>query len=272
MKTETPIYFEALGLTLRRGRFYCEEDLTSAPSAIVLNEAAARHFFGTDDPVGKTAGMNNSQRTIVGVVADVPQHAYERPPVPEVYLPLASQPVGSGFLAIRTTAEPYRVLPAVRAAAFGVLPNVPLRFVATMGELVAGQTAERRVAMLTFALFGVLGLVIATVGVYGVMAYVVAQRTREIGVRVALGATRGEVVGLVLKQAGALAAAGVVIGGVAAWSLGHTVSAFLFGMDGQDLRALGLAVTLLPLGALIASAVPARRAASVDPTLTLRSE
>jgi ABC-type antimicrobial peptide transport system permease subunit len=141
-----------------------------------------------------------------------------------------------------------------------------------MDEVIARQVAQRRFNMLMIGLFGVLGLVISAVGIYGVMAYLVAQREREIGVRMALGASRGAVVGMVLRTAGVLVSIGLVIGGVAAWSLGGTAKAFLFRMNVTDPRVYATAIGALVAAALIASLVPARRAASVDPLVALRAE
>ncbi len=178
----------------------------------------------------------------------------------------------AAVLAIQTIRNPYDVLPAVKAAVFAVLPDVPLRNVATMEELVARRLAQRRFSMLLIGLFGLLGLAIAAVGVYGLMAYVVSQRTREIGVRMALGATRANVVRMVLVDAGALVSAGLVVGAIAAWYLSAASQAFLFRLQATDPRAFAAAVVSLLLAALAATAIPARRAASVDPMIALRVE
>jgi ABC-type antimicrobial peptide transport system permease subunit len=163
-------------------------------------------------------------------------------------------------------------MPAVKAAVLGVLPDVPLRNVRSMDDILARQVAQRRFNMLLLGLFGLLGLVISAVGIYGVMAYIVAQREREIGVRMALGATRGSVVGLVLRRVSLLVAIGLVIGGIGAWALAGTAKAFLFRMDVTDPRVFLAAVGALVVAALAATVLPARRAASVDPMVALRSE
>ena len=173
---------------------------------------------------------------------------------------------------IRTSADPYKVLPAVKAAVLDVLPDVPLRNVRTMEELIGRRVAQRRLNMLLLGLFGLLGLVISAVGIYGVMAYVVSQRTREIGVRMALGASRGRVVRMVIGNATLLVAIGLVIGGVGAWYLSAAAKTFLFRVEATDPRAFAAAIASLAVAALVASLIPARRAASVDPMVALRSE
>jgi putative ABC transport system permease protein len=185
---------------------------------------------------------------------------------------MAQQRVLSGELVIRTSGDPYGVLPAVKSAVLAVLPDVPLRNVRTMEEVLSRRVAQRKLNMLLLGLFGLLGLVISAVGIYGVMAYVVAQRTREIGVRMALGATRGRVVGMVLTNALVLVAAGLVVGGIVAWYLSATARTFLFRLESNDPRAFAAAILALSVAALVASAIPARRAASVDPMVALRSE
>ena len=178
----------------------------------------------------------------------------------------------SGELVIRTTGDPYDVLPAVKSAVLDVLPDVPLRNVRTMEEVLSRRIAQRKLNMLLLGLFGLLGLVISAVGIYGVLAYVVSQRTREIGVRMALGATRGKVVGMVLTNALVLVATGLVVGGIGAWYLSSAASTFLFRLESNDPRAFAAAIVALSLAALVASAIPARRAATVDPVVALRAE
>jgi putative ABC transport system permease protein len=269
IKRVTPGYHETLGIALKRGRLFGEPD---AAGVVVINETAAKRFFGAEDPVGQTAIVDRMDRIVVGVVADVVQGTLEAVPVPEVYLPLNQDRPSSGFVAIRTNGNPYDLLPAAKTAVFGALPNVPVRHVATLNERIAQQTAQRRLTMLLLGLFGVLGLLIAAVGVYGVMAYLVSQRTREIGVRMALGATRTLVLKMVVRQAGALAAIGVVLGAVVAWTFTGAVQSFLFGLQPNDVWAFAIAAVTLLAAALIASAIPARRASSVDPTIALRAE
>ena len=265
-------YHRALGIPLRSGRYFEATDRASAPKVVVLNESAARKYFPGEDAVGKTVELNDANQTVVGVVGDVYQSSLETEPMTEVYVPITQAPSGFAELVIRTSGDPYDLVPAVRSAVLAVLPDVPLRNVRTMEEVIARRVAQRRLNMLLLGLFGVLGLVISAVGIYGVMAYTVSQRTREIGVRMALGASRASVIGMVMLKASTLVVIGLVLGGVAAWVLSGTASSFLFRLEHHDLRAFAVALATLAIAALVASAIPARRAASVDPMIALRAE
>ena len=269
----TPHYHQALRIPLMRGRLLEATDRAGAPNTVLLNEAAARKYFPGEDPIGRAVRINDEIRIVVGIVGDVHQSSLEREPLTEAYVPMA-QTAGRflGDLVVRTSGDPYAVLSKVKAAVFAVLPDVPVRNVRTMEDLVGGRVAQRRLNMLLFGLFGVLGLVISIVGIYGVMAYVVSQRTREIGIRMALGATRSTIVGAVLIHAAVLVAAGLAIGSVGALYLGAAAKAFLFGVEATDPRAFAAAVALLSLSALTATVMPARRAAGVDPLVALRAE
>ncbi len=267
----TADYHAALKIPLRRGRLFSADDRRSAPQVAILNESAAKKFFGDEDPVGRSVSIDD-QRTIVGVVGDVRHASLEVNPGAAAYIPLEQSEVSGAELIVRTSGEPTAVLPAVKAAVFAVLPDVPLRNARALEDLVAGQLAQRRLNMLLLGLFGLLGLVIAAVGLYGLMAFLVAQRTREIGVRIALGASRSSVVSMVLVRASVLVGCGLVAGALAAWYLSAASRAFLFGLEPTDPRAFAGAAASLLLAALIASAIPARRAASVDPVTALRVE
>jgi putative ABC transport system permease protein len=267
----TPDFHRALKIPLQSGRFFSGTDRDGAPAVVIINVAAAKKYFPGVNPIGRAFPVDGD-RTVIGVVGDVHQTSLETEPLREAYVPIAQARVSGGALVIRTAGRPYDVLPAVKAAVFAVLPDVPLRNVRTMEELMARQVAQRKVTMLLLGLFGLLGLVIAGVGVYGVMAHFVSQRTREIGVRIALGATRSTVVGMVLLNAGVLVTAGLAIGGVAAWYLTGAARPFLFRLEPTDPRAFAAAAAFLLVAALVASVIPARRAASVDPMVALRAE
>ena len=264
-------YHNALAIPLRRGRLFTATDRKGAPLVVIINDAAVKKYFPGEDPIGRTVNINEN-RTVVGIVGDVHQTSLEVDSRAEAYIPMQQGAVIGAELVIRTSVNPYDVLPAVKSAVFGVLPDVPLRNVRTMEELIATRLAQRRLNMLLLGTFGLLGLVIAAVGIYGLMAFLVAQRTREIGVRIALGASRSNVVALVLIKAFVLVMSGLVIGSVAAWYLSTAARAFLFRLEPTDPAAFGAAAVSLLVAALVASAIPARRAASVDPMVALRTE
>lgn len=268
----TAAYHEVLGIPLREGRYLTEADRTGPPVGL-MNELAARRLFPGESAVGKTIGVRG-ERVIVGVVADVHHASLEVAPQAEAYLPMTASngSATTATLVIKTAGHPLDVVPAVRTAIAGVIPGMPLRNVRSMEQILDRQTAQRRFNMMLLTLFGVLGVTIAAVGVYGVLAHLVSQRTREIGVRMALGATRMTVVRLILTHAATLVVAGLVIGGAAAWYLSESARGFLFRMDTHDPRAYAVAMVCLIVAALIATLIPAWRAASVSPTEALRQE
>ena len=268
----TPDYHKALQIPLRSGRFFTDTDGKDAPGVAIINESAAKKYFPGESPIGRTVTINKKERSVVGIVGDVHQASLETAPREEVYVPIAQQSTFGGVLTIQTRGNPYAVLPAVKAAVLAVLPDVPLRNPQTMEELMARHVAQRRLNMLLLGLFGLLGLVIAAVGIYGVVTYVVSQRTREIGVRMALGATRARVVGMVMMNACLLVAAGLFIGAIGAWYTSAAAESFLFRIEAKDPRAFLAALIALGLAGAVASAIPARRAASVEPMVALRAE
>ena len=274
VKVVTAGYHRTLAIPLRSGRYFTDDDREGAEAVVILSDAAARMFFGGDDPLGRAViVVGDGERRVVGVVANARQASLEVSPHPEVYLPMAQGRSQSyGFVLLHTSGDANDALPALRAVVAQVLPQVPLRNVARLEDLLAAQTAERRLSMLMFGLFGLLGLVISAVGIFGVIAYLVSQQTREIGIRMALGATRSRVVAGVFGHVGRLVAAGLIVGGFAAWSLSNAAGRFLFGLDPRDPRAYAVAMITLVAAAFVATLLPARRAASINPTEALQKE
>jgi hypothetical protein len=261
-------------IPLKRGRYLTDRDRGGADRVVVINEAAARKYWPGEEALGKRFTMNSQDVTVVGIVGDIRHLGPETPPRQECYVPAAQNGYyGGATLVMRTADNPLDRLEAVKAAIWSVNRDQRLRTeTVTLEAYMDRLIAQRRFNMALLALFGILGLVIAGAGIYGVMAYVVAQRTSEIGVRMALGATRRHVIGMVLIRASVLITAGIAIGTAAAWWFSAGVKTFLFEVEPNDLRIFVAALFTLAAAGLLASAVPARRAASVDPMIALRAE
>jgi putative ABC transport system permease protein len=272
-RTVTSTYLQTLRIPLRKGRYLSADDRPGSPPVVVINETAAQKYWPGQDPIGQRMGIDEQEATVVGVVGNIHHLGPEIAPRQECYMPLGQQQVYGVSLVVRTKGDPMAVLPAVKAAIWSVNPEQRLTGDSvTLEQYMDRLIAQRRFNTAVLGLFGVLGLVIAAVGIYGVMAYVVAQRTTEIGVRMALGATRRNVVGMVLGRAGWLMAIGLAAGGAAAWALSASVKTFLFDVQPTDVRIFASALAVLAAAGLLASALPARRAASVDPLVALRAE
>ena len=268
----SPDYLSVLRIPLLRGRAFTAADRPGAPQVALVNEAAAQRYWPDRDALGQRIIIEQRDMTVVGIVGNIRHSGPESQAKPEAYVPLAQDGVLSAALVLRTGGDPLAILPAVKAAIWSV--NREQRFttdVFTLEGHMDRLIAQRRFNMALLAIFGMLGLVIAAAGIYGVMAYAVAQRTAEIGVRMALGATPRRVVAMVLRNAGALMAAGLAVGTAGAWYLSATVEKFLFRIEPTDPRVFAAALTTLAAAGLLASALPARRAASVDPVVALRS-
>jgi putative ABC transport system permease protein len=272
-QTVLPNYFQTMRIPLKRGRLLDQRDGENAAAVILLNETAARKYFPGQDPIGQRAVINNRERTIVGIVGDVRQLGPESPIRQIAYFPAAQERTLGMNLVMRTTGDPLTLVPQVKAAIWSVNPEQRLtQELVTLEGFMDRHIAQRRFNMALLVLFGVLGLIITIAGIYGVMAYVVEQRTSEIGVRVALGATPSAVLSMIIHNAALLMLAGIVLGSAAAWQLGSSIKAFLFEVQPNDIRIFTLAIVVLGAAGFIASAVPARRAARVDPLIALRQE
>ena len=272
-RTVTPGYLEMLRIPLIRGRYLSAEDTETSQRVAVINQSAARKYWPDSEALGQRFKMNNQDLTVVGIVGDIRHLGPEIPAKQECYLPLSQDGVIGMTLALRTRNNPLAILPAVKSAIWSV--NKDQRVSGdtfTLEQYMDRLIAQRRFNMTVLALFGALGLVIAAVGIYGVMAYIVAQRTSEIGIRMALGATRTRIVAMVLRRAGFLMVTGLALGAVVAWYGGAAVKTFLFEIQPNDVRIFVGALLTLLIAGLFASFVPARRAASVDPLVALRHQ
>jgi putative ABC transport system permease protein len=277
-------FLNAIGVTLRQGRLLTPEDRRGATRVTVVNEALARKFFPGQNPIGRrvTFGTPDSAqwRQIVGVVADVRQTGLTTPPDPELYVPAnqLSPEDWTIFMTIpisfvvRSDLSAATVGPAIKAAVREVDPEQPISRLREAGELLQDATARQRFNMSLLTLFGVLALTLAGIGVYGVMAYGVNQRTRELGIRLALGARAASVQAMVLRQGLALTVAGLALGLVGALALSRLLATLVYGVNPTDPRVLGVAVLVLAFVSVVACLVPAIRATRVDPIEALRSE
>jgi len=271
-------YFTALGTPLVRGRFFTERDDRDAPAVVIVNETLARQYYPGVDPVGKRIKNggperpNNAWMTIVGVVGDVKYSGLDAPPEPTVYMPFRQAVNTTQWIVIRTTADPRSLATAARTIVAALDKDLPISRLSTMDELMAASVAPPRFRTTLVAVFAAIGLLLAAIGIYGVMAYAVSERTHEIGVRAALGADRGDVLRLVLGEAAILAAAGVGIGLAGAMATTRLMRALLFNVEPTDAATFAGVSAVLIVAALVASYVPARRAVRVDPMIALRYE
>lgn len=279
VRIATPGYFRTIGIPVRRGRAFAEGDGPDAPQVVVLSEAAVRHYFPDEDPLGKTIrlglGRGRGRKAggeVVGVVGDVKERGLGAASPPEVYLPYAQFPIESMDVVLRTDVEPRSLAATAERVVHGLDAELPVARVATLDELLARSLSESRFYALLVAAFAGAALFLAALGVFGVMSHAVALRTRELALRVVLGARRGELLGLVLREALLLGLAGVAMGLASALLAAHAIASMLFSLGPRDPATLaGVAVMLLAT-AVLAGYLPARRATRVDPAIALRSE
>jgi len=273
----SPDYFQALGIPLRSGRGFSTADTVDAPRVSLINETLRRRFFKGEDPVGKRLDLSidgaPDWTRIVGIVADVKYNGMAEAVQPAIYQSTTQEPNWGGALVIKTdVADPLSLTTAVRSEMRKIDPDQPLTNVATMDQRLARAVSQPRFRTSLIALFAGLALVLACIGIYGVISYSVTQRTHEIGIRMALGAQRGDVLAMVIKQAVVLAAAGVALGLIGSFALTRLMDTLLFGVKARDPLTFAGTALLLAVMALVASYLPARRAMKVDPLVALRYE
>jgi putative ABC transport system permease protein len=264
-------YFRAMGIPLLRGRGFTASD-AAGPPVVVIDEYLAKTYFGGEDPVGRQI-RHNELATIVGVVGNVTPIELGAPPHATVYHPYAQNPwLNFTTITIRSALPDQAVTALTRGIVRELDPTLPLYDVLPMGERIAGSVAPRRLAMLVLGGFAGLSLLLALLGIYGVISYSTTQRTQEIGIRVALGARPGVVALMVLRRGLALAVVGLTAGLVLFLAAGRVVESLLFGVSPRDPLTIVAGVLVLAAVTLVASYLPARRAARVDPLVALRAE
>src|SRR5262245_52748293 len=275
-RSVTPDYLPALGVPLLRGRALSSFDKADSPPVVLINTPLARRHWPLEDPLGKKIAFDSFGRAmtceIVGIVGDVRPHGLDSEPQPEIYIPYAQDSFGSVTWLVRTEDDPMSLLPAVKEKIREVTPTQTFASTATLEQLLERSTSARRFNLFMLGSFAVLALLLAGVGLYGLISYTTAQRTHEIGIRMALGAQSSDVVRLVIGQGMKLALTGIAIGLAASWELTRLMASLLFGVKATDpLTFAGVSLLLLCV-ALVACWIPARRATKVDPLTALRIE
>jgi putative ABC transport system permease protein len=273
-RTVTPGYFAAMHVPLIAGRYFTDAD-AEGQRPVIINERLARTYFSNRNPIGgrfSTDDKHSDWATVVGVVADVRHTSLEDEPQPQMYRAAYDLGFRDASVAVRSTQPSANVMNEIRAAMRSIDPNLAATDIRTMGDLVSLASARRRFQTSLLTAFAAVALVLALVGLYGLMAFSVNRRAREVGIRMALGAKREDVLLLVLRNAGTLVGAGLITGLGCAWMAARLLQSFLFGVKGHDpMTAIAVSLLLLVCGCL-AALVPARRAASVDPVKALRAE
>jgi putative ABC transport system permease protein len=278
--TATPGYFSTLGMRLQRGRFFTDADATDRPQVMIVSASTARQLFGDRDPLGRVLslpilteqGTSNGQVSLVGIVADVKYSGVETPTNAVIYRPFAQQPWSSMFIVAHTANDPRDFASTFRREITAVDPTIGISRIDTLESLVADATAQPRFRAVTLVFVAALAVSLAVIGLYGVVACAVSQRTAELGIRMALGASGADVIRLVLGEGMWLAAGGVTIGMIVARALTSLVVSLLYGVEPTDLVSFAAAGIVLLLVAMMASYVPARRASRIDPLIALRTE
>ena len=271
----TPDYFHAMGIRLIRGRLFTPQDDAKAPRVAIINETMARQFFPNEDPIGKRINITNGPdnwRQIIGIVGDIKQYGVDKATSAQSYEPFAQVPFSWMNVVIRTKGSPAALLGALRPAVYAVDKDQPVGAIRPLEEIVADSISRQQFAMTLLTVFSGVALVIAAVGIYGVMAYNVVQRTGEFGIRMALGAQQRDVVQLVLTQGGKLIGLGLLIGLLATLAAARAMASMLFNTSAYDPVTLASITFLLGAVALIACFFPANRATKVNPIEALRAE
>jgi predicted permease len=269
-------YFQVLGIPLIRGRMFDERDGANAPHVAVISESLAHDRWPHQDPIGHTIEFGNMDGdvrllTIVGIVGDTHEYGLDEPPRPTVYVSLFQRPRADMTVTMLSDADTRSVSSAARRILQDLNPEIPTSF-RTFQQVYSASLGSRKFNVILIGFFGITALLLATAGVFGVMAYSVSRRTREFGLRVALGATSGDVLRMVLGQGMRTILIGVAIGIVGSFALTQTVSSLLFGVTATDPVTFGGVTLLLIAVALLACYIPARRATKVDPMVALRYE
>jgi predicted permease len=274
----SPNYFAAMRIPLLRGRDFTPEDQYDAPGVVIISDSAARQSFPGENPIGRQliCGLDEASMkpmTIVGMVGDVRQDSPGTAPQPTLYMPMEQHPYHANELQVivRTISAPAAMTSAVRKAAYDLNPEMAIKFT-TMEKMISNSIAAPRFRTFLAGMFALIALLLAMAGIYSVMSYVVTQRTSEVGLRMALGAARRDIIRLVLSRAATLAAVGLAIGAGLSLAVSRLMSAMLFGLTATDPPTYALGLLAVAGIVILAAGVPAWRASRIDPMVALRQE
>jgi putative ABC transport system permease protein len=267
-------WFQTVGVPLLLGRPFTEADNAQAPKVVIVNETFARRYWPNDNPIGKhiVVGRWPDPAEVIGVAADVKNKGLAQDPQPQLYLSFPQLPWGSMNLLVRSAVEPHSLVSSIRAQISAIDPDQPITKIETVDELMDTSRAQPRFILILLAIFSGLALALAVVGIYGVLAYSVAERRQELGIRLALGAGKSDILRMIVRQGLALTAIGVALGLAAAFALARVMSSLLYKIGAYDLPTFALAPLTFLAIAFLASYLPARRATQVDPIEALRNE
>jgi putative ABC transport system permease protein len=278
-RSVSPDYFQTMGIPLVRGRIFTDRDNADTPAVAIINQSAVRRYWPGMNPLGQRVSLGDPRRwrEVVGVVGDVKHEGLDTEVEPEVYMPVQQEfaALGMGLVrglsvVVRSSGDVAAVAPVLRAAVAAVDKQQPVGAIHPMDDLIAQSVAPRRLNLLLLSVFAFVAVTLTAAGLYGVMAYLVAQRTREIGVRMALGATPSSVLSLVLRQAGGMTLAGILIGLAGAYLFARYLTSLLFEVSAADPGVYAAVSLLLAAVALLAIVIPSSRATRVDPLTALR--
>ncbi len=261
-----------MGMALLEGRDFRTSDDDNAPAVAIINESAARAAWPGESPLGHRVEMQGRVWEVIGVVSDVRQFSLDRDAVAEIYVPQTQFPIRYARYVLRSSMDPNPLIPTVRARVWSVDPHLPLAEFSSVEGMVSSTMTEPRFRTVLLGGIALLALALSLVGVFGVMAFAVSQQTREIGIRVAMGARRGDVLAEVVGQGTRLILAGVVVGGIGTLAATRVLQGFLFGIEATDPWVFLVGVGVVTATALLACYLPARRATRVDPVVALRYE
>lgn len=274
----TPGVIPALGIPLVEGRLIGEQDHSTAPRVALVNQTIARRYWPDRSPLGARITFGDPEdpetewMTVAGVVGDTRVEGISQDPYAQIYVPYAQQPRGAMYVVLRAAGDPLRAVGTVRQAVRALDPNIPLFDVMTMEQRISESVAQPRVSTVLLGVFAAIALTLAAVGIYGLISYTVAQRTPEIGIRMALGAEPSDVLRLMVRQGMMPVLAGIAVGIVGAWIASRVIRGLLFGVSATDPLTFVVVSLFLAGVALLAAYLPARRATRVDPAIALRAE